>query len=784
MKNPDYKFLTPFILSFREKKDEIDFEKVTKSQILTFISIFLFCPIFMAFLDLIFNFTSLDNLTKILIIAFLSLWFIFGHCINKQLLINRKIILEMEVCVLILFWVSIQIEAFLPKMIESEGQEMQFRFNQGRANGFSWTLVFFGMMLQSIISSGFYGNCRWWLALCANFIPIIRVVEKMLEKQEFVLNFHLIYLHLLIPLILIISMSYLKEKSLKLFFISSKRLKESLQSFEILIEKVIPNQIFILSCIERKILYSNRKSRELFGNENDDVTLEKLKMVEIQEESRRNLTDIYGRLFEMQKSYFENDGSSFKSFDGIYYSKHEEGKIRMNFDIKIGFLNWNNEEAILIFFNDITSKLHEKKLKEINNYKDMLLACLSHDLRTPLNSTLGHLEILKEKLQTKENLEYLSIAYKSSQILLFMINDILDFSQITFKKLKINKEILDLVTFINNNQALDIIKYQANKKHLNFQIMISEKVKNSKIEIDPRRVQQILLNLLGNAVKFTYYGGIKLIISIEDCEFHNFDHEILVFKVIDSGAGIKKEDLECIFDFYVKPEEQDNITKDKFGFGLMISQILAKIMHEEGISVKSQFGEGSEFWFSIPIEKCIFNHSKENTSNSSEAKNSFPDTNEMIIGQENSEPIKIKSKILNQELTERKSRANILIVDDDIMNIEVLKNYLNLLKIKYDFALNGLEALKIIEEKATNENYFSMVFLDCNMPILNGFLTAQKINEMILSKVIPPLPIIATTANVTLGDIEDCKRSGMNHFLSKPISKKQFSEKIYEILRE
>ena len=785
MKKSDFTYLTPFTLNFRQKKDEIDFEKVAKSQFITFISIFMCSPILMASLDLILNFTSLHYIVKIVIIIVLSSWFIYVQCAKKQLSRKRKIILEVGMCVLILLWILVQIEAFIPKMIEDESLEMKTRFNPERMNGYSWALVFFGMMFQSILSSGFYGNCRWWLALFANFIPIIRVVERMMERQEFALNFNLLYLHLLIPLILIIVMSYLKEKSLKLFFISSKRSEENLQSFEVLIEKIIPNQIFILSCLEKKILYKNRKTRELFEDANDEMTLENFKKVEIQEENNVSLTDIYCRLFDLHNSHFESNETNFKSFDGIYQLDREGEKINFNLDIKIGFFKWKNEEAILIFFNDITSKLKAQKLKEINDYKDMLLASLSHDLRTPLNSTLGHLEVLKEKLKAKENLEYLAIAYKSSQILSFMINDILDFSQITFKKLKINKEFTNVLSFMNNNVALDIIRYQANKKNLKFQIILPEKLKNLRIEIDPRRVQQILLNLLENAIKFTFYGEIKLIISKENCTFHDFNHEILVFQVFDSGTGIKKDDLQFLFDFFCKPEQTDSFSRDAFGFGLMISQILAKIMHEEGISVKSQFGKGSEFRFSIPIDECNFNKCNENTCISLEVKDSFPSTNdaEMMISKEKSEPKIIKIKPINQEMTDRKLRAPVLIVDDDIFSTEVLKNYLNCLNIKYESAFNGVEALKIIEEKAASQIYFSMVFLDCNMPILNGFLTAQKINEMIISNVIPPLPIIATTANVTVSDMEDCRKSGMNHFISKPISKQKFNDKIDEILR-
>ena len=783
MKNSEFTYLTPFALNFREKGDESDFENITKSQILTFISIFIFSPIFMAFLDLILNFTSLPYIIKIVIIIFFSSWFIFGHCARSGFLKKKKIILELEVCVLILFWTFVQIEAFIPKIIEIESQEMQIEFKPENMNGYSWALVFFGMMFQSILSSGLYGNCRWWLSLCANFIPIIRVLERMMERPKFYLNFHLLYLFLLFPLILIISMSYLKEKSLKLFFISSKRSEKNLQCFETLIEKIIPNQIFILSCREKKILYSNKRAREFFGEENEKVTLEKLKKVEIQEENKMCLTDTYDRLFDMENSNFDRNVTNFKSLDGIYQSICEGVKIRFNLDIKIGFFQWKNEEAILIFFHDITSKLKEKRLKEINDYKDMLLACLSHDLRTPLNSALGHLEILKEKLKTKENLELLSIAYKSSQILSFMINDILDFSQTTFKKLRINKECINLINFINNNIVLDVISYQANKKNLTFKIILPEKIKSIRIEIDPRRVQQILLNLLENAVKFTYHGEIKLIISRENCIFHNFNHENLVFKVVDTGIGIKRDDFQYIFDFFCKPEQPDSFSRNVFGFGLMISQILAKLMHEEGISVMSQFGKGSEFWFGIPIEESNFDQCKENSCIDIELKDTFPsETGEMMISKEKSEQKIIKIKSISQIMIERKLRAKILIVDDDILNIEVLKNYLIFLKIKYDSAFNGVEALKIIKENAENKNYFSMVFLDCNMPILNGFLTAQKINEMINSKVIPPLPIIATTANVTISDMEDCKRSGMNHFMSKPISKEKFREKIDEIL--
>lgn len=147
----------------------------------------------------------------------------------------------------------------------------------------------------------------------------------------------------------------------------------------------------------------------------------------------------------------------------------------------------------------------------------------------------------------------------------------------------------------------------------------------------------------------------------------------------------------------------------------------------------------------------------------------------------------IKTSFSNSErgnlIIVNKPKLKVLLVDDDVMNILIHKKYLEIYNLKYETALNGAEALDKIKKSANNNEHFSLIFLDCNMPILNGFQTAQEIQILIKRKIIPFVPIVALTANVTLHDIELCKKSGMEYFLAKPVSKTKFIDKLNEILK-
>ena len=186
---------------------------------------------------------------------------------------------------------------------------------------------------------------------------------------------------------------------------------------------------------------------------------------------------------------------------------------------------------------DISAVKLVKKLKELDGYKDKLLATVSHDLRTPLNGLVGILELLSTKIVEKEAKKYLRIATRCSNLLLFMINDILDFSQISNGKLRLifsRYHVMDLT-----KEVINLIKFQCQRKNIPFILDVPKDLMNQMLICDYRRVQQVLLNLLSNSLKFTSHGFIKLKIRKIIENGNRFIH----FSVEDTGIGIKKEDL-------------------------------------------------------------------------------------------------------------------------------------------------------------------------------------------------------------------------------------------------
>ena len=775
-------YLNRFSLSFKKKKDHNRFESETKFQTLVFIKFFIFLSIIMQILDLSLISSSMEIYMVFVILILLILVGCLLVFLANKYFIKKKVYLEIFLGLLIFTHSLVQIELQLPNLYLILFDDHEKINTENNDEIIAWVFLSLGIASEMIIMIAVI-NLRWIFSTILRFILYFLILLKFFKNVNsiglFSINILVIFLYVIIP----ISVSYLNEKSYKEVYVSLKRNQENLICFEKLIEKNIPNLIFILKFDEPIVLYANSKSKEFFktNSEENSILLEKLEsiyLVSNEENSKANVINAYRTLTE-EKSFLnfsDVEDYDFKSLDGIYFkpggTETESDRPIVNFDIQIGVLQWKSEKAVLILLNDVSSKAKIQNLKEINNYKDMLLATVSHDLRTPLGAIIGFLEILMEKIIDKKYLKYVSAAFKSSKILLFMINDILDFSQISNKKIKLNYE--DVFIKIALDGILDILKYQSKKKGLKLKVETPEFFDNMRVFCDPVRLQQILLNLIGNSIKFTFQGEIKLLISIDSCELHNYSHQKMIFNILDTGIGMQPENISKIFNLFYKVEHSNsNINRNGIGLGLFISQNLSRLMHDEGIQVRSEPNQGSQFSFSIPFNPNSdesLSYFEENTIINRVNMSSCENGNSQICGNPFSP-------------SDKKLKVKVLLVDDDVMNILIHKKYLELYDIKYETALNGAKALEIIENNAGNNEFFSLILLDCNMPILNGFQTAERIQQLIENGIIPSVPIVALTANVTLSDIELCKKSGMEYFLAKPVSKRKFKEKLMELLK-
>ena len=775
----NHQYLYYRTLNFKKKNDQESYDEETKFRTILFIRFFLFYIVLISFLSCLVDLYTMKFFKKITFILIICMIAVVLNLILDSHFLNKNIYLNIMLGLLICFENIIESEIFLPPFIELIQTKLIKSLH-------FWSIISIGMIMEMKIIILYVSNVKWFLIVLFNIVFHIPMFTHSFYEEGKEKIFLLSGIALIIESLIISTFtSYLKEKSLKEIFLSSKRTQENLSMFEKLIEDYIPAQIIVLNFEKPEIIYTNSKTQEYFQNnycENSLFTkLKNIKIINHHENFGANLIEIYEKIRKNDFFFFssENAKYDFKTFEGSCLI-NENSFIDFNdqanfnyFDIKIGKIAWKNKPAaILIILNDINYKARIKNLVVINDYKDKLLATISHDLRSPLSAINGFFEILKERITDKKCLKLISAGLISAKILFFTINNLLDYSQISSHKLRLNLKEFQIEKILDD--VLNIAKYQAKQKGLQFDHTISSSLLKVQLYGDPLRAQQILLNLIGNAIKFTLQGFVKLSIVIEESLDHHYTQKA-VFKIIDSGVGIQENNLKNIFDpFFQIDQNVFNLNRTGIGLGLVISQGLAKMMDEEGIKVSSDLEKGSVFEFSIPIARpesidCLMDEK----SNANISKISTYDFEHSFFNKSMKSVNSLNSK----------QNLNILIVDDDPLNILVHKNYLKIFGLRYETASNGLEALTKIEKLTKLSCFFSLVIMDCNMPFMDGFETAEKIQSLVSNNIIPKIPIVAVTADICLNTIQKCKNSGIQHCLSKPVSKKVLLEKLKEVLR-
>jgi signal transduction histidine kinase/PAS domain-containing protein/ActR/RegA family two-component response regulator len=362
-----------------------------------------------------------------------------------------------------------------------------------------------------------------------------------------------------------------------------------------------------------------------------------------------------------------------------------------------------------------------------NQAKSEFLANMSHELRTPMNGIIAISQLLQMTELTEEQREYTKLLTSSSRNLLKLITDILDLSRIEAGRVEFETHNFDLA--IELTATAEIFSLLAKEKGLGFDFYINPDVPPLLIG-DVERLRQIVVNLLGNAVKFSTCGTISLHISKETEEEQ---HVTLRFQVRDSGIGISQDKVGTIFESFTQADSTIGIKFGGTGLGLSIARHLVE-RQGGSIGVESIEGQGSVFWFTVVLQKQI-------------------DTPDIHTAE-----TAVEVRTIDY------TNIRILLVEDDEANQVAFSRLLSKSNFQMDLAENGRDALKLLQEKD-----FDLVLMDCRMPVMDGYEATAAIRDQGSKVRNHAIPVIALTANALREDHNKCLAAGMDDYISKPI---------------
>ncbi len=430
--------------------------------------------------------------------------------------------------------------------------------------------------------------------------------------------------------------------------------------------------------------------------------------------------------------------------------------------IKVSHVNYLGQPALMLHVRDITTrkkteeelanayKASEQTIEQLNEtlveleqakgkveesarIKQEFLANMSHEIRTPMNAIIGFAGLLFDTKLTSEQKEYLEAISHSGQSLLVIINDILDLSKMEANMLTLEEIKYNLRNVVND--LVTILKPKAIEKNLVLDIAIADEVPQQLMG-DPYRLNQIIINLMGNAIKFTAAGKVGLAVEVAAREEQ---YTTLQFKVFDTGIGIPADKLDSVFESFVQASSDTTRKYGGTGLGLSIVKKLVEIQGGQ-ISVTSTEGEGTQFTF------------------------------QLSYGQASEE---LRKTTAHDDFIIPAGAFHVLLVEDNLLNQKLTERLLTKKNIAVSLAKNGKEAIQWMEQQT-----FDLVLMDIQMPEMDGIEATTYIRKQLQQT----LPIIALTAHTLVEEVQKCLDAGMNDHLAKPIDPTLLYEKVYRWL--
>jgi PAS domain S-box-containing protein len=499
-------------------------------------------------------------------------------------------------------------------------------------------------------------------------------------------------------------------------YISSLKLRQ--KALRALVNKT--ENAVIITDTSGSIMDMNETTFELFGYEREEIL---------------------GRDFSILRLRILDDGDVISGFaelrQGRFWTSEVEmmkkDKSTFHSSISISMLSWTEGELLVYRVRDITKRKKEEQeliaaresAEEAVKVKGNFLATMSHEIRTPLNGVIGTASLLERTNLNTEQANFVQTIINSSNSLLALINDILDFSKIESGKMQLEPIVCDLRGEILS--VTELLRPHAETKNLRFVVLIDRQIPD-KVKIDVMRLKQILLNLIGNAIKFTDTGFVQLSCQISGQMNDSLD---LRFEVSDTGLGISKEKQALLFQSFSQVHQHSTRKYGGTGLGLAISKDLVELMGGD-IVVESTEGKGSRFQFNISVQ------SVENLAQ-----------HDVLSGE----------SFLTDEMRRIMPQLRVAVAEDNRINSDVIVFMLEKMGIRADRAFNGLEMIELIRERD-----YDIVLMDIHMPELDGV----RATKIILKELKKDPYIIAITANSSQEDRNDCENAGMKAFVSKP----------------